>query len=421
VSLDTLEALTRAALDGRAGVFVRFGAASSVYAALTLLWRRTLSAEASAWAQVATSLVLLSVLTSPLVSAALVVHAVALFAVIERLPPGRARALLIGGLLAVHAAMPVLWFPALPGYAPHVREFVAFATNAGLLRAWAWVRDRPRLRQRGIALARDYAFYTFFLPAFVNGPFFSPAELDRRRLHSDRTSPPPAGPSGAYALRRILTGVVEALAAMALIDTFTSGAYRAAASGSSLHAWRHALAVYVCFYLGFGAWTEASIGFACLAGIRLPENFDRPHLSYGLADFWRRWNVTLGRWMLQYIYLPLAPHGGPTRAFAWYGPAAVFSSVAAYHYLGGLKLLGPAVARLPGFWIPWIAWVALNTVGVRLTQSFRAPEQWTVRFVLVAIATVGTAALGMMVVFFPVDLPLDLLRVTIAHMVIPHW
>jgi hypothetical protein len=95
--------------------------------------------------------------------------------------------------------------------------------------------------------------------------------------------------------------------------------------------------------------------------------------------------------------------------------------VAAYHFLGGLKLIGPAVARLPGFWIPWIAWVALNTIGVHLTQSFRAPEQWTVRFVLVAIATVGSAALGMMIVFFPVDLPLDLLRVTMAHMVIPHW
>jgi hypothetical protein len=418
VSVETIEGFLRAGLDGRAGVFLRFGGASIVFSALAVLWRRTLSLEACVWAQVATSLVLLSLLATPAVTVSLVVHAVVLFLVIEWLPPGHPRTALVVAMLVTHVAIPVLWFPMLPDYGPKVRELVAFATNAGFLRAWSWARDRHRLPGRGVALLRDYAFYTFFLPSFVNGPFFSPIELDQRRTPSpDRAPLPEGGP--AYAIRRILIGLAAAAGAMLVIGVLTPDAYRQAAAGSTWHAWGHAMAVYLSFYLGFTAWTEAGIGFAALAGLRLPENFDRPHLAYGLADFWRRWNVTLGRWMLLYVYLPLAPRGRPTRAFAWYGTAAVFSSVAVYHLLGGLKLLGPGLASMPGFWIPWLVWAGLNTVGVRLTQTWQAPAALTPGALLVALATVGVAALGMTIVFFPIELPLDLLGTTVARMLIP--
>ena len=418
MSVETIGGLLQAGLDSRAGVFLRFSGASIVFAMLAVLWRRTLAADACTWAQVATSLVLLAMLTTPVVTAALVVHALLLFAVIEWVPAGPPRTALVVAMLVGHVALPVLWFPALSGYGPRVRELVAFATNAGFLRAWAWARDRHRLPRRGAALLRDYAFYTFFLPSFVNGPFFSPVELDQRRAPpADRTAG--AAPGTAHALRRIVTGAAAAVAAMVVIGVLTPEAYRAAAGGSTWHAWRHALTVYVSFYLGFTAWTEAGIGFAALAGLRLPENFDHPHRAYGLADFWRRWNVTFGRWMLLYVYLPLAPRGRPSRAFAWYGTAAVFFSVAVYHLLGGLKLLGPGLALLPGFWIPWLAWAVLNTVGVRLTQGWRAPARLTAGSVLVAVATVAVAALGMTIVFFPIELPLDLLGTTVVRLVIP--
>ncbi len=62
------------------------------------------------------------------------------------------------------------------------------------------------------------------------------------------------------------------------------------------------------FYLlaDFAAYTNIAIGFGRLAGLRLPENFDRPYLSPSIALFWQRWHITLSNWVRDYIFFPLA-------------------------------------------------------------------------------------------------------------------
>jgi hypothetical protein len=123
-------------------------------------------------------------------------------------------------------------------------------------------------------------------------------------------------------------------------------------------------------YLGFSAWSEAAIGCGRLAGVVLPENFDHAHRAYGIADFWRRWNIRLGWWMRTYVYLPL---GGSRRQLAR-NTTAVFVATALYHHLGGLKLLGPAPILWPSFYLGWLAWAALNTAGTLGTRRWAPPE-----------------------------------------------
>lgn len=58
-------------------------------------------------------------------------------------------------------------------------------------------------------------------------------------------------------------------------------------------------------YCDFSGYTHIAIGSGCFLGIRLTENFDRPYLARGCRDFWKRWHITLTRWLTEYVYIPL--------------------------------------------------------------------------------------------------------------------
>ena len=61
----------------------------------------------------------------------------------------------------------------------------------------------------------------------------------------------------------------------------------------------------VAFFLDFYAYSIFAIAFGKLLGIDLPENFDSPYQSMSFRNFWKRWNITLGAWLRDYIYIPL--------------------------------------------------------------------------------------------------------------------
>ena len=66
-------------------------------------------------------------------------------------------------------------------------------------------------------------------------------------------------------------------------------------------------------YMDFSAYSDIAIGSALLFGFRLPDNFDRPYKATSIQDFWRRWHMTLGAWLRDYLYYPL----GGSRLGAW--------------------------------------------------------------------------------------------------------
>ncbi|KOP23342.1 alginate O-acetyltransferase [Hapalosiphon sp. MRB220] len=98
-------------------------------------------------------------------------------------------------------------------------------------------------------------------------------------------------------------------------------------------------------YLDFSGYVDIARGTALLFGLVLPENFDFPYFSTSIADFWRRWHITLGDWLRNYIYFPL---GGSRRSLnrtcfnlmivmliagIWHGAALGFVIWGAFHGL----------------------------------------------------------------------------------------
>lgn len=98
----------------------------------------------------------------------------------------------------------------------------------------------------------------------------------------------------------------------------------------------YAFPIYL--YLNFSGYTNVMIGIARLCGVTtLPENFDRPYLARNVQDFWRRWHMSFGAWIRQYVFTPLSVlltrRAGP-RSQGWVLALAVlltFVVVGAWH------------------------------------------------------------------------------------------
>lgn len=88
----------------------------------------------------------------------------------------------------------------------------------------------------------------------------------------------------------------------------------------------HAYAFQI--YCDFSGYSDVAIGLALLIGFQLPENFDRPYLSRDIAEFWRRWHISLSTWLRDYLYVPL----GGNRGGNW----ATYRNLAITMLLGGL-------------------------------------------------------------------------------------
>ena len=95
--------------------------------------------------------------------------------------------------------------------------------------------------------------------------------------------------------------------------------------------WDSLLAVYAFafqIYCDFSGYTDIAIGCALLLGIRFPQNFNYPYAAQNIQDFWRRWHMTLSRWLRDYLYIPL---GGNRE-----GRARTYANLMATMLLGGL-------------------------------------------------------------------------------------
>jgi len=70
-------------------------------------------------------------------------------------------------------------------------------------------------------------------------------------------------------------------------------------------AWIGMLAYTMQIYFDFSGYSDMALGLGMMLGYRFPENFNFPYISQGFSEFWKRWHITLGKWMMDYLYIPL--------------------------------------------------------------------------------------------------------------------
>jgi alginate O-acetyltransferase complex protein AlgI len=103
------------------------------------------------------------------------------------------------------------------------------------------------------------------------------------------------------------------------IGAYAKTAFDAAAGGTELTffaAWTGVLAYTFQIYFDFSGYSDMAIGLGWLFGIRLPVKFNSPYTADNVIDFWRRWHITLSRFLRMYIYIPLGgSRRGPSRRY----------------------------------------------------------------------------------------------------------
>ena len=235
---------------------------------------------------------------------------------------------------------------------------------------------------RGLVQRRPpwtYAAFIFFFPTMVAGPIKRYDQFEPELTHAQFE-----GGLFAQGITRILAGLAKK---HALADTFTIWSDRLntdalhSASGPTVAGW--ILAYGMKIYLDFSAYSDIAIGSGYLFGIRIPENFDWPYASKSISEFWRRWHISLGRWIFDYIYAPLGgSRRGPGRtalnlvaAFAisglWHGAAYNFVLWGLWHGLmvlvhrawraSGRSMTGPVGSAVA---------LALTFLGVHIGWAF---------------------------------------------------
>lgn len=153
----------------------------------------------------------------------------------------------------------------------------------------------------------DFAVYLSFFPHVVAGPIVRASEFIPQ-LHQ-RHDPRRIDASRAFYL--IVTGlfmkvVVADFLGTAIVDDVFANPQLYTAREVLVGIYAYAAQIFADF-MGY---TNIAIGVALLLGFRFPQNFDAPYTALSIQDFWRRWNMTLSRWLRDYLYIPLGGSRG---------------------------------------------------------------------------------------------------------------
>jgi D-alanyl-lipoteichoic acid acyltransferase DltB (MBOAT superfamily) len=127
---------------------------------------------------------------------------------------------------------------------------------------------------------------------------------------------------------------------------------------SLLEAWGATLAYGLQLYFDFSGYSDMAIGLSKMLGIRLPLNFDSPYKATSIIEFWRRWHMTLSRFLRDYLYVPL---GGSRR-----GPLRHYLNLFVTMLLGGLW---------HGAAWTFVAWGAVHGLFLAINHGWRALKQ----------------------------------------------
>jgi alginate O-acetyltransferase complex protein AlgI len=90
-----------------------------------------------------------------------------------------------------------------------------------------------------------------------------------------------------------------------LLAVYANEAFSHVMSLYCAEAWVGALSYTLQLYFDFSGYSEMAIGLALMFNLRMPVNFDSPYQACSIIDFWRRWHMTLGMWVKNYLYIPM--------------------------------------------------------------------------------------------------------------------
>jgi D-alanyl-lipoteichoic acid acyltransferase DltB (MBOAT superfamily) len=244
----------------------------------------------------------------------------------------------------------------------------------------------------------DFGFYVSFFPQLVAGPIVRASEFIPQLYNEFHLSRREFN----HATFLISKGLIKKI----IISDFIAVNFidRVFDAPSIYSGFENLMAIYgygLQIYCDFSGYTDIAIGVALILGFRLPVNFNSPYKASGIADFWRRWHISLSRWLKDYLYIPLGGnrkgkirthinliitmllgslwHGADVKFIIWgllHGIGLVFNRI--WNSIFGERLtqgwIGRALAVFITFQFVSFCWI-----------FFRAPDIMSVKIMLTQI------------------------------------
>jgi D-alanyl-lipoteichoic acid acyltransferase DltB (MBOAT superfamily) len=275
------------------------------------------------------------------------------------------------------------------GFDIHVDQIVLpLAISFFTFQQVAYLVDAHRKETREYSFLHYCLFVTFF-PQLIAGPIVHHREMLPQfakdkiyRLDTERL---------AVGITIFSIGLFKKVVLADNVSQFSTPVFDAALAGHSIglfEAWTGALAYTFQLYFDFSGYADMAIGIGQMFGIRLPLNFNSPYKAHNIIEFWRRWHMTLSRFLRDYLYFPLGGNrAGNARRYInllitmllgglWHGAGWTFVAWGGLHgfYLivnhawhavrRGLNIasgeptkLGTVIARLLTFLAVVVSWV----------------------------------------------------------------
>ena len=283
----------------------------------------------------------------------------------------------------------------------------------------SYTMDVYRRRIAPVQNILDYGFYVSFFPQLVAGPIVRAAEfipqvykpyfLSRRQF--------------GVAIFWILNGLAKKIIlsdylAVNFIDRVFDNPMLFSGFENLM-----ALLVYsLQVYADFSGYTDIAIGVAMIMGFYLPQNFNSPYKAPNASNFWKRWHISLSRWLQDYLYIPLGGNRNATfGTFFWIVAIAAIGILLSGSIIIAVIVLGIALGiviwgivrperrnkiitnlnmmitmLLGGLWhgasFNFMIWGGLNGVGMLIYKIWRG---WSMNIKMLMVALVAALLVGL--------------------------
>lgn len=248
----------------------------------------------------------------------------------------------------------------------------------------------------------DYALFVVFFPKITVGPIALSTEFIPQFNDASRKQFSYANMSRGF--YRFTLGLSKKLLIADNLATFVDIGYQNISALGTTNAFLVTLAYTLQIYFDFSGYCDIASGICTMLNLELTENFDAPYKALSIAEFWKRWHISLTRFFTRYVYIPLGGNRkGTLRTYIntmiiflisglWHGAATTFIVWGAVHGVGMVisKIIAPVSKKIPKIirWILTFAFVDLAWI------FFRSPDLTTAAAMFEQLFTGG---------FIPVD------------------